>query len=416
MRPALILLLSCALFTACRQEPATSAKTAEPAEPAFVRSDWPLPSGTPSAQPDLAIAGDGRILLSWIESKDDAHELKLSAFDGKNWGKTRTVARGDDWFVNWADTPHIAATGRTWWAHWLSKSGAGTYAYDVVLARSDDEGASWSTPQLVNTDGKAGEHGFVSMWPQDDDALGIAWLDGRNSAGEDHHGGHGGAMTLRTAVFKTDETRVYESELDARTCDCCQTAAARTSRGMLLAWRDRDENEIRDIVVSRHQREGWTPARKVHDDRWKMPGCPVNGPAVATRGSQAWVAWYVADGELPKLRVAHSADDGDRFSAPVEVDRGQAVQGRVGIAATADAVWVSWLREDTHGQSLWLASYDETLSREHQRIRVADLKGRGRGTGFPQLLASGDTLYLAWTDIVGGRPHLQAATVRKNAE
>lgn len=412
MRGAALLILACAALAACeRNEPSAPAATTPVA---YRPHEWPLPSSGASAQPDLALTGDGRVLLSWVESDGDTHALKLAAFDGRRWSDVREVARGDDWFVNWADTPHVVASGKTWWAHWLRKSGVGKYAYDVVMSRSDDEGASWTATQPVNTDGTAGEHGFVSMWSEGEGGLGIAWLDGRNAAAAGHggHEGHGaGAMTLRTAVFGADGGRLSEAELDARTCDCCQTAAARISRGVLLAWRDRDENEIRDIVVSRSEDGRWTPARKVHDDRWKMPGCPVNGPAVATRGSQAWVAWYVADGELPKLRVAHSADDGDRFAAPIEVDRGEAVQGRVGIAATADAVWVSWLREDAQGQSLWLASYDETLSREHQRIRVADLKGRGRGTGFPQLIADRDGARLVWVDIVDGAPHLQGAHI-----
>ncbi|HWU71809.1 MAG TPA: sialidase family protein, partial [Pseudoxanthomonas sp.] len=236
-------------------------------------NEWPLPATAPSAQPDLTATSGDHLLLSWIESQDDSHALKLSEFDGKAWSAPRTVAQGDDWFVNWADTPHVAASGNALWAHWLRKSGAGGYAYDVVLSRSDDQGANWSTPIAVNTDGKSGEHGFVSMWPEAAGGLGIAWLDGRNAGGEGHggHEGHGGAMTLRTATFDAVGQRLSESELDARTCDCCQTAMAQTSRGPLLAWRDRDEDEIRDIVVARRDGTAWTPPRKVHDDGWKMP-------------------------------------------------------------------------------------------------------------------------------------------------
>ncbi|MER8349348.1 sialidase family protein, partial [Acinetobacter baumannii] len=78
------------------------------------------------------------------------------------WSAPRTIAEGGDWFVNWADTPHIAATADgALWAHWLQKSAAATYAYDVVLARSADGGASWSAPLRVNDDGTPTEHGFV---------------------------------------------------------------------------------------------------------------------------------------------------------------------------------------------------------------------------------------------------------------
>lgn len=398
------------LLTAC-QEPQVAQQEAVGSE--LRATAWPLPAMASSAQPDLVQASDGHLLLSWIESQDDHHALKLAEFDGKAWSAPRTIAQGKDWFVNWADTPHVAASGGTWWAHWLRKSGASGYAYDVMLSRSGDRGTTWSAPVPVNTDGKPGEHGFVSMWPETNGALGIAWLDGRNASSEGHggHEGHGGAMTLRTTWFVADGSRLAEYELDARTCDCCQTAMAQTSRGPLLAWRDRDANEIRDIVVSRRENEIWRPSHKVHDDGWKMPACPVNGPAVAARGERAWVAWYTAAGDVPRVRLAFSADAGDTFAAPVEVDAGPAVQGRVAVAASDDAIWLAWIREDAQGQSLQLARFAPDLSQEIARTTVARLQGRGRATGFPQLLADGDGARLVWVDIVDGTPRLQGARI-----
>ncbi|GAB2510191.1 hypothetical protein GCM10027084_26720 [Pseudoxanthomonas sangjuensis] len=366
----------------------------------------------PSAQPDLIEASDGGLLLSWMESEGGSHVLKLSKFDGKVWDTPREVARGDDWVANWADTPHVAASGATWWAHWLRKSEATGHAYDVVLSRSDDRGATWSAPTLVNTDGVHGEHGFVSMWPEANGALGIAWLDGRKAGGgHGGHEGHGGAMTLRTALFDATGERISERELDARTCDCCQTAMARTSRGPLLAWRDRDENEIRDIVVARRDGEAWTSPHKVHDDQWRMPACPVNGPSVAARGNDAWVAWYTAADDRPRALLAHSPDAGDGFGAPVEIEGGDAVQGRAAVVADDEAVWVAWLREDASAQSLWLAAYTPDLRRSIGRVRVADLQGRGRATGFPQMALRGDVVHLVWTDISEGKPRLRGSVV-----
>ena len=406
---ALRIAITCLLLTACGQ----TAIPHQEGEKAGLRvTEWMLPETLFSAQPDLVESSDARLLLSWIENKSDDHALKLSEFDGKAWGTPRTVARGGDWIVNWADTPHVVASGDMWWAHWLRESAAG--GYDVVLSRSGDRGANWSAPVSVNTDGKAGEHGFVSMWPEATGALGIAWLDGRNAGREGHggHEGHGGAMTLRTAVFDASLQRSDERELDAMTCDCCQTDAALTARGPLLVWRDRDENEIRDIVVSRRDGTSWTSSHKVHDDGWKMPACPVNGPAIAARREHAWVAWYTAADDVPRVRMAFSKDAGDTFAAPVEVDAGPAVQGRVAVAAGDDAVWLAWIREDAQGQSLQLARYAPDLSGEIARSTVARMQGRGRPTGFPQMVAEGSDVRLVWVDIVEGAPRLFGAEVR----
>ena len=414
MRPYLVILSF--LLTACSGDPAAPASTAPTteAQASHELSDWKLPVSGGAAQPDLVVVADGRLLLSWIETGNGStHALKFASFDGKSWNEPREIAHGDDWFVNWADTPHIAATeDGALWAHWLRRSAKATYAYDVVLSRSGDGGKTWSPPLAVNDDGTPTEHGFVSLWPQSRDSLGIAWLDGRNTAGA-AHGAHeehgGGAMSLRVASFDPTLRKSAEIELDPRTCDCCQTDAAMTSQGALLAYRDRDGDEIRDIVTMRFDHGAWTLPRKVHDDRWKMPACPVNGPAIAASGMQAWVAWYTAAGDTPKVRVARSQDAGDSFSKPVELDSGMRVQGRVGVAVDGDNVWVNWTREDAEGQSLWLARYDADLSNEVKRIELSKLQGRGRATGFPQMAARADAVYLVWTDVIDGKPALRGA-------
>jgi hypothetical protein len=407
-------------LAACAEAPRPAGADAAPAshavadDVAYQVSPWSLPASGSAAQPDLVADARGRLLLSWISVEPDGHALRLAIFDGGRWSAPREIARGDDWFVNWADTPHVVATGDgAQWAHWLRRSADAPYAYDVVLSRSGDDGATWSEPVLINDDGTPTEHGFVSMWPHSREAVGIAWLDGRNTspqahAGHEGHGG-GGAMSLRTALVDTRLQRSAERELDARTCDCCQTSAAVTARGALLVYRDRDAHEVRDIAAVRYGDGAWTPARMVHADRWTMPACPVNGPSAAAYGQNAWVGWYTAAGGTPTLRLAHSRDAGKVFGAPADVDRGEAVQGRVVVAADAQGAWVAWLREDTGGQSLWLARYAGNAAHEVQRMRVAVLQGRGRATGFPKLAVHDGAAHLAWTDVVDGRPVLRGA-------
>lgn len=410
--PPLLPLLCMLMLSACGKPAPPPAAATEVAD--LVVTEWPLPQMATAAQPDLVKTDDGRLLLSWIETDGSGMDmLKFATFGGNAWTAPMEIARGDDWFVNWADTPHVLATeDGALWAHWLRRSAGAKYAYDVVLTRSGDGGKTWAPTVAVNSDGTPTEHGFVSLWPQSHDALGIAWLDGRNMASGEHasHDAHGtGTMTLRMANFDARLHKSAETELDPRTCDCCQTAVAITARGPLLVYRDRDGDEIRDIVTTRFDTGAWTLPRKVHDDRWKMPACPVNGPAIAAVGNDAWVAWYTAAGEVPRVRLARSANAGDEFAAPVEIDSGMAVQGRVGVAVDAGHVWVNWTREDATGQSLWLARYDQKPGKALQRVRIASLQGRGRATGFPQIAVREGVGYAVWTDVVEGKPVLRGA-------
>ncbi|TCZ79065.1 sialidase family protein, partial [Lysobacter sp. N42] len=372
---------------------------------------WRLPDDA-WGHPDLVVAPDGSLLLSWLGPVTGGNALRFARFDGERWSASRTIAAGEDWFVNWADIPHIAATpDGALWAHWLQKSGEGKYAYGVVLSRSADGGATWSAPVRVHDDGTPTEHGFVSMWPVGRDALGIAWLDGRETAGG--HGGHGGsgAMTLRSATFDARLQRRGEVRIDASTCDCCQTDVAIADGSPVLVYRDRAPGEIRDIAATRLLDGQWTAPRLVHADGWQMPACPVNGPSVAAQGREVTVGWYTMAGGVARMRLARSTDGGAHFGPALEIDQGPAVLGRASVAHHDGRAWIAWLREEAGRQSLWLAAVSPDATRIEHRIRIAEFTGRGRGTGLPHLVAAKTGLWLVWTDIEDGAPRLHGAHV-----
>ena len=409
-----VLVATLAAASCSRDEaPATAGDSTQPGLQA-----WSLPAAPGAAQPDLVTAPDGRLLLSWLDTQPGRRtRLQYAEFSpAGQWQGPKTIAIGASFVVNWADTPHILATpDGALWVQWLQKSAEAGASYDVLLSTSRNDGMNWSEPLRPHTDGTVSEHGFVSMWPQGNDRLGIAWLDGRNmvaAAGhaQTGHDGHGaGAMTLRSAVFDGSLRTDGEVELDASVCDCCQTDAALTAKGPLLVYRDRTEDEIRDIHVTRFDGKAWSPSKPVFADQWKMPACPVNGPSVAARGDEVVVAWYTGAGDQPTVKLVRSTDAGDSFSAPLVLEQGDTVQGRVDVALDAGNAWVLWLREDDAGQSLWLARYAPDLSKQIEKVEVARLQGRGRGTGFPQLALREGKAYLVWTDVAGGTASLHGA-------
>lgn len=403
--------VACALLVAgCGGETQSATASA-----AGTVTEWVLPAPPGSSAPGLTLAPDGRLLVSWLnQPRGRRPALQFAALnrDGAWQSPPRTVAVGNSLVVNWADTPHMLATpDGALWMQWLQRTGEGA-RYDVALVRSRDGGMQWSEPAKVNDSEVAAEYGFAALWPSGQDALGIAWLDGRSLEGSTHDGGHvGGDMQLRTARFDMELSGSGHASLDMRTCECCQVAVAMTARGPVLAYRDRGNDEVRDIVTVRGGAEGWSRPAPVHADGWKTESCPVNGPALAAQGETALVAWYTEAGGSPKVQLARSTNAGDGFGAPVQVDAGAAVLGRVAVAMDAGQAWVAWLREDAPGQSLQLARYAPDLSRKLQQVEVARLRGRGHATGFPRLAARDGDAWLAWTDTADGEPDVFGARV-----
>ena len=161
-------------------------------------------------------------------------------------------------------------------AHWLQKSAASTYAYDVRLSYSIDDGKTWSPSFLPHHDGTPTEHGFASLFPMGD-GFGLVWLDGRAMKPAASHGEHGGggAMSVRFARFDKNFKQVEESVVDAKVCECCPTTAAVTAEGVITAYRNRSDDEIRDNYVARLVNGKWTDAaagvqRQLEDRR--VPG------------------------------------------------------------------------------------------------------------------------------------------------
>lgn len=414
-RIAFAIALGIATLVACKRE---APPVATPASGDYAVQPWTLFTEAGSMAPDLSLASEGRVMLSWINRQQGRRNaLQFASYtEAGGWqSQPRTIAVGNSLIANWADTPHMLVTpDGAVWAQWLQANAASPSAYDSVLARSRDGGMTWTQLTRVNDDQGAAEHGFAALWPRSADAIGIAWLDGRAQAQapKDGHAAHA-AMQLRANAFDLDLERLADSVVDARVCDCCQTDVAVTGKGPLLAYRDRSDDEVRDIAVVRLQDGKWTAPNPVHADGWKIEACPVNGPAIAAQGDTAIVAWYTEADGGPRVRIARSNDAGDSFAAPVDVDAGEAVQGRVDVALDAQQVWVAWLREDTNGQVLMLDRYAPDLGKRLQRIEVAKLAARGHASGSPKLVVDTGGAWLAWTDVVEGSPRLQGARIAR---
>jgi hypothetical protein len=357
--------------------------------------ELPTPVIVGSAEPFLFTDEAGQVYLSWVEKQDSLSSLKYSKWDLGVWSEPNLIAAGKNWFVNWADYPMLTVNKEKFIAHFLAKSGDGTFAYDVNLTTSDN-GVDWNVPFVIHDDQKQVEHGFVSLLPYGDNFL-VAWLDGRNTAIEDmenmdHHDGHHGVMTLRAAIVDSSGKKLNEWELDSRTCDCCQTAEALTSNGPVVVYRDRSENEIRDISITRFINGEWTTPQSVYSDNWKISGCPVNGPRVAARDNNLVVAWFTLADNEPMVNVIFSQDGGKSFGRPFRVDSGNPI-GRVDVVLMSDAeAVVSWMESG----SVKLVRIDKDGVKSDMTL-VANTSD-SRSSGFPQLTKAGNDLLVAWTD------------------
>ena len=364
------------------------------------------PAGPGSAQPQLSVSKRGA-LLSWVETAAGTSTLKFAERTNGGWSRPISVASGTDWFVNWADVPSVVRLddGRLV-AHWLQKSGPDTYAYDVRLSHSRDDGKTWSSSFTPHHDGTKTEHGFATLFQMRGAGLGLVWLDGRHMKADGHDGG-GDDMNLHFGSFDTGWKQIVEAELDARVCECCPTAAAITADGPIVAYRDRSAEEVRDIYITRLESGKWSAPRPVHADGWRVPACPVNGPALSARGRQVAIAWFNARDDQPKSFVAFSSDAGRSFGPPVRVDD-DASLGRVDVELLPDGSAVVAYMEFAAQKAQFRV---RRVSQERARSAPIDIAGvaGNRSSGYPRMALHKDELVFAWTEGTGNASRVKTA-------
>ncbi len=405
-RIIVILILSIALLT--------SACNTKDRFPIVIVSHIETPTVS-SGQSRLVVDSKGSAYLSWIEYNDsDTFQLQYAQLrDDDTWSSPEIIAKGDDWFINWADFPALSIfEDGSKAAHWLRMRDIGTYDYDVHISTQGDD-QDWQPSFIPHRDSIAAEHGFVSMVSTKGNQMLISWLDGRNTkavtddSNDDHGHGHHGSMTLRTATFDTNGNLSQEHELDQRICDCCQTDIAMTGQGPIIVYRDRSKEEVRDISIVRRVDDKWTDPQPVYNDEWQINGCPVNGPAVAANGSHVIVAWYTGANDTSHVKAALSNDNGANFDLPVLIDDGMPL-GRVDVTWVNDeSAVITWLEKtgDTATIKLKWIRADGTVSPSQAIIKTS----ASRQSGFPIIVKDKSSLLITWTEVTDNKTVVRSA-------
>lgn len=361
------------------------------------------PAGAGSSVPFLSNAADGALLMIWSEPAGDAQALRFARFASGQWSAARTITTSAKIAANWANGPAIAgARNGALLALWLETAAGGHHNVDAYVSVSRDGGATWSKPRVLHPGTKPGEYGFASVVGMEG-GFGVAWLDGRYVKTEAE-----GGMALRYAVVGVDGAVAKDEILDERVCECCGTGMAMTPRGPVIAYRDREAGDVRDISLVTRSGNTWSKPRTVRRDGWKVKGCPVNGPQVDSNGSSSVVGWFTAADADPRAYVAFSSDGGATFGEPAKIDGGKP-QGRVDVQMLRDGDAVATWIEGT-GDAASIVMRRVSPRGVMGEVTPIAKTGAARGIGTPRIAVAGDRLYVAWTE-PGAKKQVRVASV-----
>lgn len=356
------------------------------------------PIKAPYSESPFLTSGPDGAWLTWLERRGEGgHRLMMSSYRAGAWRPARTLLSSDSLLVNWAEIPQLLpfASGR-FALSWPWKTADDVLSYGVRVAFGGPIG-KLGPPVTPHADHSRTPHGFQSMLAEGDGAR-IVWVDGRASMPRPDSTGD---TQLRTALVSAAGRVTGEKVLDPRICECCRTSMVKVPGGVLVAYRGRTKAEVRDIMLVRSENGQWGEPHALSHDGWTVRGCPVNGPAAASRGNNVVVAWFTQPTGVPRVNVAFSNDGGKSFAAPVTVDSITAVGRPQVMFLEDDSVLLLWEARKRRNVVACVARVmPDGRSSAPTTIGIMPAKAGG----YPQMARVGDRMLFGWCDAVTTKP------------
>lgn len=377
-------------------EHSAARKPLAPAQP-FIAVPLKSPVPNDAVEQRLAVRPDGGITVLWWQNLPNGkYTVQVSALAGDTWTSPSQVTD----MPNVVDAQLVSIGNDTLAAMWMVSipvKNMGGEVQELYVARGDKQGKRWGSP--IKLDQRSSLSNKVSpvLAALADGSLLATWIDVPSMAAIPSNSQDGAeatenAASLMVARVANDNASVKRISADNQFCTCCGPALVADGQDGLLAYRDLQGDNIRDPAFIRVFQDSFSPSAIVHDDRWKIDGCPSSGPVISRFDQSVGIAWLTSIKDRYVARMAFSHDNGRHFEVPV--DLGTDISSVNGIEMDSPhSALVAWT-----GRAL-------TLARVYDDGRIAHcthVLERHDGNAFkwpgPRMAKTNDDVFVAWND------------------
>jgi len=363
-----------------------------------------------SWDPKLAIDTAGTLYLFTVYSQNSKSRLGLvMSHDGGDTLLPSIVPiSGADVSIgsHGEQSPSVAMTRGGIYALWQQASEDGSEK--IMCARSPSWGENFEKPVQVSDASAPSYRGFPSIGVAPNGEVYAVWLDERNNSKPDEE---------TSSVFlakSTDGGATFgpNVRVAGQACPCCRPSLAFGAHGeVFVAWRRVFPGEIRDLVVAKSHDGGRTFAEpvRVHDDGWRLKGCPDCGATLSEWKSVLFIAWMTeGTDERPRIRLARSIGGASSFSSPIDVSR-DILDPNHPVMQTAEdgTVWLVFQGRAPSSNGKWskTQAYVVRIVPGGTPSLPMPVPGSENSIAYPTIgLGSGGRIFLAWTQPQGDHP------------
>jgi hypothetical protein len=123
-------------------------------------------------------------------------------------------------------------------------------------------------------------------------------------------------------------------------------------------------------------------------------------PQMAVSGNNIYVTWENNGAGNFEVFVAKSNDNGNTFAPPVNVSNNAAPSGAPQIIASGNNVYVVWMDKTPGNYDIFVAKSTDKGSTFGTPVNVSNTP---KDSGYPQITASGNNIYVVWTETISNK-------------
>jgi hypothetical protein len=343
----------------------------------------------------VTLDSSGRLWLARVENQ----RLLVSRSDdnGVNFSSPVVVTpEPEDISIDGENRPKIAvahdgAVLLTWIQSLPQK-----YSGNVRFVRSTDSGQTFSKPITLNDDGRVTSHRFDSMTIDGTGRVVVAWLDARDrDAAREKDEAFSGVSIYSAQSSDNGASFKANHRFQQHVCECCRIGLTWTKEGPVAFWRNIFGTNTRDFAIADIDKGG---VRRVTDDEWKIDACPHNGGDIATDGrDQLHLVWFTNG--TTRQGLFYKRIDGDWESQPMPIGNPAAQANHAFVAAEGRTVLLTWREFDGRSYSVQLMYSNDGGTSWSKPQRLMESSG---ATDFPIPLIDGRKILIVWNTATGG--------------
>ncbi len=348
--------------------------------------------GAPSAVFDA----DGHLWVAFV--LDEHVYVSRSDDEGATYSTpVRVNAEPEDAEFNGENRPKIVVgADGTIMLSWTTKT-SNQFTGEIRFSRSVDGGRSFATPRTINDDGLRTGHRFDSLFLTPSGKLYLTCIDKRDmEATLARNEAYPGAAIYYTVSTDMGATFMPNVRVSHNSCECCRIAmAAHGEDSVAILWRQIFDDHIRDhaIAVLGPQGDVSELSRATVDD-WYIDACPHHGPTMVPGAAdgQYHMSWFSAGNLHSGIHYARYDLATDLPADLIKVD-GTPGAGHPSLALHEGTLYLVWKGFDGMGSPLQLMqSHDDGRSWSEPQTLMTTTQG----SDHPLLITSPGGVYLSW--------------------